>query len=66
MSYSYRSNRQSCPVDGCSVIAFELVHDISGIGDDSIEIQTEFGSDNGYECQDCEHPECLCKRFDID
>jgi hypothetical protein len=48
------------------VIAFELVHDISGIGDDSIEIQTEFGSDNGYECQDCEHPECLCKRLDID
>lgn len=60
------SNYRKCPVEGCQVIVFDIEHDISGIGNDMPDVETEVGSDNGFECQDCEHPKCLCRLFDLE
>lgn len=59
------SNYRKCPVEGCQVVVFDIEHDISGIGDDMPELVTEIGSNNSFDCQDCEHPECLCRQHDI-
>lgn len=59
------SNYRKCPVEGCRVEVFDIEHDISGIGDDMPDLVAEVGSDNHFECQNCEHPECLCRRLDL-
>lgn len=59
------SNYRKCPVEGCQVIVFDIEHDLSGIGDDIPELVSEAGSDNHFECQNCEHIECLCKLFEL-
>lgn len=59
------SNYRKCPVKGCQVVAFDIEHDISGIGNDLPELVTEHGSDNSFECQACMHPECLCRLDDL-
>lgn len=59
------SNYRKCPVEGCQVVVFDIEHDISGIGDDGPIIEFEVSSDNSFECQDCEHAECLCNAHDL-
>lgn len=63
--FSTRSNYRQCPVPGCQVEVFDIEHDLSGIGDDMHSSEQEVGTDNEYDCQNCEHPECLCRQYDL-